>query len=289
MTKLQIAIIQACHRNRDGSYMTQRDRKKIALMIGRQLYQLGYKDLTRLQGLKGRHIFALLDKWNDDALAVGTVKNRMSALRWLADKGGKSGVIPRANAALDIPNRDYIPTVSKAFSLEHEHLESITDPHVSMAVQLMSLFGLRRAEAMKFQVAFADKENHIFLKPSWCKGGRSRPVVVRNIAQRRFLDKLHGFSGKASLIPAAKSYIQQVKVFERQTFQAGIGNTHGLRHNYAQTRYFELTGWKCPLAGGKHYKELTEQERIADRQARLTISAELGHARIDITNRYLGR
>ena len=64
---------------------------------------------------------------------------------------------------------------------------------------------------------------------------------------------------------------------------------HGLRHAYAQARYEELTGWVCPAAGGPIAKELTPEQREQDREARLTISRELGHAREQVTAAYLGR
>ena len=64
---------------------------------------------------------------------------------------------------------------------------------------------------------------------------------------------------------------------------------HGLRHAYAQNRYEELTGWQAPAAGGPNAKTLTAEQREADRQARLTISRELGHEREQITAAYLGK
>jgi hypothetical protein len=60
-------------------------------------------------------------------------------------------------------------------------------------------------------------------------------------------------------------------------------------HNYAQTRYAELTGWKAPAAGGPTSKQLSADQKVIDRQARLTISRELGHEREQITAVYLGR
>jgi len=64
---------------------------------------------------------------------------------------------------------------------------------------------------------------------------------------------------------------------------------HGLRHAYAQQRYRELTGWLAPAAGGPTVNALTPEQKAIDRQARLTISRELGHEREQITSVYLGR
>ena len=92
-----------------------------------------------------------------------------------------------------------------------------------------------------------------------------------------------------SLIPAELSYKDQLNRFKAQTARAGIDRVHGLRHHYAQTRYAELTGWKAPAAGGPTTKQLSAEQKVIDRQARLTISRELGHEREQISAVYLGR
>lgn len=71
---------------------------------------------------------------------------------------------------------------------------------------------------------------------------------------------------------------------------------HGLRHAYAQRRYFELTkqydaqhtGWQSPINGGKDTSLLNQQERDIDRRVRAIISRELGHSRIAIVKIYCG-
>ncbi len=76
----------------------------------------------------------------------------------------------------------------------------------------------------------------------------------------------------------------------------GVSKLHGLRHAYAQQRYHELTqtldprkkGLICPIAGGVISKNLKGLEKDLDRQARMILSRELGHSRINITKIYLG-
>ncbi len=63
---------------------------------------------------------------------------------------------------------------------------------------------------------------------------------------------------------------------------------HGLRHAYAQKRYFELTGWECPANGGPKKSQMAENLRYIDTLARQEISQELGHTRLPITDVYLG-
>ena len=92
--------------------------------------------------------------------------------------------------------------------------------------------------------------------------------------------------GENSLIPVEKTYKQHVSNFEKVTAGLGIGQTHGLRHGYAQTRYRELMGFDCPAVGG--YRSLSNDEIAKDKEIRMLISEELGHSRINITSVYLG-
>lgn len=96
-------------------------------------------------------------------------------------------------------------------------------------------------------------------------------------------------AGTGSLIPADMSYRHQLNRFKAQTARAGIDRVHGLRHHYAQARYADLTGWKAPAAGGPTSKQLSADQKVIDRQARLTLARELGHEREQITAVYVGR
>ena len=127
------------------------------------------------------------------------------------------------------------------------------------------------------------------LKASWAKGGRDRAIPIRNTEQRRVLDEAKKFAGRGSLIPADCSYVQQLRRFEYQCDQAGIHRVHGHRHQYAQERYRELTGWSAPAAGGPRSRALTREQKLLDREARLTISREIGHEREQVTAIYCGR
>ncbi len=124
---------------------------------------------------------------------------------------------------------------------------------------------------------------------TWTKGGREREIPIRNEAQRALREEAKAFAGKGSLIPASLKYVEQLRRFEHQCGQAHIHRVHGHRHAYAQQRYRELTGRACPAAGGRRSKNLTPEEKALDREARLTISRELGHFREQITALYVGR
>lgn len=141
---------------------------------------------------------------------------------------------------------------------------------------------------MKFQPSFADRGDHLVLKASWTKGGKERIIPIRTAEQREVLNRAHRLAGLGSLIPSSRNYVHHLRVYEGNTLRAGLSQMHGLRHAYAQNRYEELTGWKCPAAGGLDSKSFTPGQRELDREARLIISRELGHERGQITAIWAG-
>ncbi len=287
MDDLTYTLRQLCQRNRDGSYTTQADRMRSLALAARQLREAGFRQM-KASSLKGKHVQALLERWQDEGLSSGTIKNRLSHLRWWAEKIGKAGILPADNTQLGVAERRYVTNVSKARELG-TGLEQITDVHVHMSLQLQAAFGLRREEAIKFQPSYADRGDHIALKGSWTKGGRERTVPITTTEQRDALHAAHRLAGTGSLIPANKTYIQQRHVYAGQCKAAGLSHMHGLRHQYAQSRYEALTGWKAPAAGGPQRQSLTMSQRLRDTEARERISKELGHNRTGIVSVYCGR
>jgi hypothetical protein len=288
MGSLRYALKGLCTRNREGSYSTQQHRLRILLQVASQLKELGYKQL-QARSLKPKHAEALVKQWQDEKLSLSVIKNRLSHLRWWSEKIGKTGMLPADNAAFGLGSRKFVSETSKAQVLVDDKLMAIPDSFVRASLQLQAAFGLRREEAIKFQPSYADQGDRLVLKGSWTKGGRPREIPIRTDRQRQLLQAVHPLAGKGSLIPAQRTYIEQLRVYERHTSRAGLHKLHGLRHAYAQQRYGELTGWPAPLAGGLSRKQLTPEQRAIDEQARLKIAHELGHGRTQITTIYLGR
>jgi len=287
MRSLNYQLKLLCRHCREGSYATQTNRERILTLIANELHDLGYRKMSE-RSLKPKHIDALVKRWFDQQLSIGTIKNRMAAVRWWAQKVDKQNVVARSNEYYGIPDRRFIADESKAKSVDQSQLDRIKDPHIRMSLELQRAFGLRREEAIKFQPSFADRGDHIVLKATWTKGGKERQIPIRTAAQRDVLDRARKLAGLGSLIPANRNYVHQLRIYERDTVRAGLSRMHGLRHAYAQRRYEELTGWQCPAAGGPEKVSLTPEQRSVDREARLTISHELGHEREQITAAYCG-
>ena len=282
-------LVKLTYRHRENSYNTQRARRVIVKMMANQLGDMGFMRL-KAKNLKEKHAVALIERWKGEELSAGTLKNRMGVLRWVYEKVNKSWMLTRSNADYGIANRSYMTNVNKARELTPESLAAIKSEYVRLSVEMQRAFGLRREEAMKVRVAWANRGTYLKLEGSWTKGGRERTVPIRTEAQRELLERVRALTGSGSLIPEKAKYIEHLKVYENQTAAAGLTKLHGLRHAYAQERYREITGWAAPAVGGPSSDELTRKGlREEDRTARLQVSRELGHSRESISVVYLSR
>ena len=244
----------------------------------------------RGESLKLKHVQALVEHWKrQPTVSDATIENRLAALRWWAEKVGKTNIIPKHNIELGIGRRRAGESApNKAKTLSGANLRRIRCPCIRTSLKLQAVFGLRREEAMKIQPGWAGQGDRIALRGSWCKGGRPREIPIRNDRQRAILEEAKRLSASGSLIPARKSYRDHLAAWKSATKDAGISRTHGLRHQYAQTRYRELTGSICPAAGGKPIREMNDRGRVADRLAREQIAREPGHDRTAIVQVYCG-
>lgn len=287
MRDLNYELRQLCRRNRHGSFATQANRERILDQMANQLHDLGFHKMGA-RSLKPKHAYRLVELWRENELSVGTIKNRMSALRWWAEQIKKSVIHP-SNAHYGIEQRRLIPEETKAQKLDEEKLTRIEDPYTKLSVRLQAAFGLRREESIKFQPSVADKGDAIHLKGSWTKGGKARVVPIRTEAQRQLLGEVRALAGGGALIRSESSYRKQLKRYEDQIRKAGFSKLHGLRHEYAQRRFAEIAGFECPAAGGPSKGEQSPEQRDRGYQARAVITRELGHEREQITAVYLGR
>lgn len=285
--QLKFSIGFVLKHNKDGSFATQYDRRQILYTFAKELVGLGYR-LCDIRGLKPKHIIAIVKHWQQNQLAISTIKNRMSVLRYLCEKLNKVNIVP-SNKELQIGNRKYVPQRNRA--IFNPDFSVVKHPYVRVSIELQRVFGLRREESLKIRPHMADRGDKLELLAPWCKGGRGRTVPIRTEEQRYWLDQAKALAEKFeySLIPRDKNYIQHRWVYDKQIRTAGFRNLHGLRHAYAQQQYKELTGWEAPINGGPRFKELTPEQREIDHRARMILTEQLGHSRAQITNNYCGK
>ncbi|MCY3884649.1 MAG: integrase domain-containing protein [Gammaproteobacteria bacterium] len=288
MKRLEYELKQMTFHNRDGSYVTQKNRRNSLSLMAKELHQLGFNQMN-VHSLRRKHIDALIKLWFERGISAATIKNKMSHLRWWARKVGKENMIPSDNQELTIPRRALIPEKTKAQYLGRAELDSIPDARIRLSIELQQEFGLRKEECLKFSPFYADQGSVIRLKGSWTKGGRARVIPIVAETQRELLDRLSEVAQTGSMIPVGTSFASWRNHYDRVVQKCGFANLHGLRHGYAQRRYQALTGWASPFAGGPPQQNLQKDLKTRDVCARLQISQELGHNRLEITSVYLGR
>ena len=285
---LLVSLYQLQQHNKHGSFQTQKKREIELNQMANDLAVGGYK-LEHAYSLKEKHIDHLNKKWMASGLAPATIKNKNSQLRWWANTI-KKGTIMKSNAELGVPKRDYKPKRNKAIHLTSANLEKVNDKYIEASLGLQYHLGLRKEESIKIRPHAADKGDYLELQRSWCKGGRARKVPILTPEARAAVDFAKSVvkQKQESLIPNRKNYKMQKHFYEHKTVIGDLKCPHGLRHAYAQQRYKTLTGWECPINGGKPQKDLSREERCIDNEARLTISEELGHSRPEILRTYCG-
>jgi len=188
---------------------------KALLNIVQQIHQRGYQ-LDHARYLKRKHIEHLVKHWLASGIRVGTIKNRMSHVRWLMTRLNKKGIVP-SNDALNIPKRQYTTHQDKSRTLTLQDLSKIQDTGMRLSLEGQRLFGLRMEESLKIQPHVADGETYLQIRGSWAKGGRDRIIPILIAEQREWLNTCRSFvkNKKVSLIPADMTYKTYRKRFEK--------------------------------------------------------------------------
>ena len=60
------------------------------------------------QSLQPKHVEALIKRWRESNLVAAMMRNRLTALRWWAEKVNRQNVIARTNDHYGIPDRQFV-------------------------------------------------------------------------------------------------------------------------------------------------------------------------------------
>lgn len=283
------SAIQVLKHNKDGSYRTQNDRRVVIMDVVKSIYAAGYQ-LEHVRYLKRRHVQHMIAQWqNSGAVGAGSLKNRLSHIRWLMRKLNKENVVPN-NDALGIPKRRYVTNEDKSRELIAGDLKRIADPTMRLILRGQQLFGLRVEESLKIQPHLADAGQYLHVVKT--KGGRERVVPILTDEQRQWIAQCKAIAlyKHSSMIPEGVSYKTYRKRFSKCCEKANINKLHGLRHHYAQQRFATIAGFPCTVKNGPTRSTMTTEQRCMNTVMRLIVSQELGHSRIhSITSLYLGK
>jgi len=292
--KTEYQLKQLMKYNRDGSVMKQTVRLQTLISAFQHLQeQRGYSKRFDLAKFDKKDMDRLVHDWKEQGLQQRTMANRLAEFRWMVSKLGTSNRLPRDNKSFGLRRTSTIPKIDRAIELNRAKLSHLSERD-QLVTELRRDFGLRTEEALKFSHEYATSktDDTIHLKGSWTKGGREREIEITRDSQRELLERVQAFQDKnseRSMIPKDSKFVSYYRQYNENRAAVEIAG-HGLRHQWAQERFEQVSGLKAPLASGPKYSELTaDQQRRWENGARI-VNKELGHGkdRQDITATYIG-
>lgn len=239
----------------------------------------------------------LAEKVNSGEMSAATAQNYVSAINSvmaIATQGDWKSVSPTKDCSISERSqvRQDAPGAldRAAYGRAVEAVRDQVGERAGAAVELCRELGLRSKEASLLDargaLAEASARGTVTITEG-SKGGREREVPITSQAQLGALERAAQAQGEArAVMPPGENWQSwregQLRDARELVQAATGGGLHDLRAAYACQRYESLTGHAAPCAGGEIH------DRAADLAARLEISAELGHGRVDVASEYLG-
>lgn len=247
-----------------------------------------------------RHLRSLVERGE---LAIATAQNRLSSVNrtMAALRGDQYVKVPSPSKALGMQrtsvrisspqgqDRDHVVRIVEALQEQH--------PRAAAIVRLARATGIRLREAVLADLPRLTREARSLGKinvQDGTKGGRSGATAPRwinvdeHVREALRLAAEVSPSGSRNLLGQNETYVdfhQSVVRPARDILQLhDLKGFHELRAAYACERYERITDHLAPVNGG-------EYSRLApypDRDARVQISYELGHGRVDVASAYIG-
>lgn len=293
-------------RSREGSHLTQRNRIDRLGQMADQLHNAGLR-LNHPAGLKQKHVDALVKGWRDEKLSARTVDNRLSDLRWVCEKHGKTNLMHQDNAFYRGEPEKRIAPEGKSLKPDWGKWSALPEKTLAnrcakASVALTWMAGAR-FKASIMSVPNRTGEGILDIRQNEDKNGRPNLLDYRTelegnpslVTIEKYVKAVSNEAG-GRLIPSDKDYIQQRKHVEYLIAKHGFGGCHARRHDFAREFYERRVGeeaanagiipWGCPVNGGP--QELQGKEAEIDKGVRQELAEHLGHNRIGITRSYIG-
>ena len=236
-------------------------------------------------------------------LAIATAQNRLSSVNrtMAALRGDQYVKVPSPSTALGT-QRSTARTAAPQ-GQDHEHVMRIVDalreqhPRAAAIAQLARATGMRLRETILADLPRLKREAEHYDKiniQDGTKGGRGGATAPRWITvddhireALRYAEQVSP-NGSRNLLAPHESYFD----FQREIVRPArdilhthnLKGFHELRAAYACERYEQITHHLAPINGGR----CRRLDPGLDREARIQISYELGHGRIDVVSAYIG-
>jgi integrase len=317
-----IRVLGAILKKHNGHHSSKHKSVSLETMVDRQRFLASFfRELRRRtpykradpRELTARHVSHMARRWVQRGLSTATIHNYLSFLRSFAAWIGKPGLV--REPAFYVGKAS--PHAHRSFVAQHDHswtaknidiaakIDEVIafDPHVGTQLAFCHLFGLRPKEARHLRLdeaiidrtqadardaaAFPEAQNFVRISRG-SKGGRRRDIPIATDDQRQLIDRARALcpSGTALGAPALTAMQAQSR-FYYVVRKFGISKRalgivpHGLRHQRVNDQFTSDTGAPSAVRGA--VCRAPNEHDARQRATRL-----LGHARLDITNGYLG-
>lgn len=293
------------------SSRTMEARRKFFFRLFAELRSNGEKDCKiGPYQLRNKHVALMVARWVKCGLSPGTIQLYLSHVRTLGGWIGKPGLVLSPERYVNDPKlvrRNYAAQEDKSWSAKGlsaaEIIERVSryDPFVGAQLGLCHAYGARAKEAIMCRPHAAEADGKLLLIMEWdcdaylevkrgTKGGRLRYVPIDTPEKRAALERAKQIAQHTndSLGRPGKTLKQNMRRYRFVMEKFGVTKNdlgvtgHGLRHEYANDRYQQVTGQPSPVRGGQTVN------REIDRRARLSVAKELGHSRENISSAYCG-
>lgn len=264
------------------------------------LFDLGYR-IESIHNLKEKHLTAVFTFLEGEGQSPATLQNKISIMRVFCGWIGKPGMVKDSTHYVKDKisvKRTMVAQEDKSWDGNGiELLERLADirkkdESVALCLEFCLAFGLRVKEAIMIRPAAAHEGSFVMLREG-TKGDRSRVIPVENEVQRNLLkrakeqmDKKTGFIGGQRGKTLQQKYDRFFNVLKSVGItlkDSGI-SAHGLRHQYMQKSFEEMTGIPSPIKGG----DLSLLDKNELHVASQKLMERAGHTRVSIGSAYYG-
>lgn len=281
---------------------TRYHRAAIIRLAFAQLWEMGNR-LPEPTSLGGRHIELLMQRWDQEGVTVKVLHTRISYLRTFSKWIGKEGMVKDVHDYL--PERDL--KRREAASKNRAWLANGVDPQeiiakacalderLGLVLALQDAFALRMKEAIEMRPAYCLVESGKAIEIyEGTKGGRLRRVDLDSDYKREVFEWARSVAaaGRGGRVRWPNRTWKQARRYYYYVLAEKLGvnikemgvSSHGLRHQYAQDKYQDVSGQPPPISGVDPRQVDPEKHR----EASIQVARDLGHGRAQVSNSYYG-